>query len=83
MLDIEHCSSANGSKVPHEKRILEVPTHFRHELVRDEDGRDAPEDQNEASEAGQPDDSDATGKWLVELGPGHDGTDVHETGVVE
>ena len=83
MLDVEDGACADGAKVAHEECFFPVDADIWHELVRDEDGGDAPQDDHEDAEAEQAADGDARELRGVELAPGHDGANVHEAAKVE
>lgn len=83
VLGVEDGPGANGPKVSHEQGFFPVLDHSRHELVRQEDGGDAAEDEDHEAEEHQASVGEAGAVGVVELAPGHDGANVHEAAKVE
>lgn len=78
VLKVEDGADADGAEVAHKKGIFPVLGDARHNLVQEHDGRNPVQCKNHEPQADETRVRDASELRLVELVPGHDGSDVYE-----
>lgn len=83
VLDIEHRADTDRTKITHEQCLFPVADHSGHELIREQDTRDAAQEKDHEAHGEEPADGNPSALGIMEFGPRDDGADVHEPTKVE